>query len=532
MMRKNHSIFVLCPRRLRRCPRLSAVVGLVIAAILLPGAAVAEPVDAGGRGHPIDRLVDQHFSAQQTQWPARLEDAAFYRRASLDATGLLPSLEAMQSFLQDKGNDKRERLVRLLLDDDIAYADHWMTFWNDLLRNDYEGTGYIDGGRAQISRWLYASLLANKPYDQMVRELIAPTAESEGFIRGIRWRGRVNASQVTPLQFSQNVSQVMLGINLKCASCHDSFINEWKLKDAYGLAAIVSDQPLEVHRCDKPTGEIAQAAFLFPELGEIDATLPREDRLRRLAELITSRDNGRLARTICNRLWDRLMGQPLVFPVDVMSNPPWSPEILDYLANYLVTHDYDLKELMRHLMTSEIYGAAAVPYVPPESPDQVPNFVGPVRKRMTAEQFLDAVWQITDTRPTEIKADVGFRAGRPARASLLPSNLLMRALGRPNREQVVTTRPEELTTLQALDLTNGAYLTELLATGAANLRNKSPDVPRPELIDRLYRQALGRSPAAEELTLSAELLGEPVTEESLADFLWTLFMLPEFQTID
>ena len=72
------------------------------------------------------------------------------------------------------------------------------------------------------------------------------------------------------IQFSQNVSQVFFGINMKCASCHDSFIDRWKLDDAYGLAAIVADKPLEIFRCDKATGKMATPGFLLPELGSID----------------------------------------------------------------------------------------------------------------------------------------------------------------------------------------------------------------------------------------------------------------------
>jgi hypothetical protein len=141
-----------------------------------------------------------------------------------------------------------------------------------LLRNDYAGTGYIDGGRKQISAWLYKSLVDNKPYDQMARELIAPKPESEGFIKGIKWRGNVNASQVTELQFAQNVGQVFFGINLKCASCHDSFIDNWKLDDAYSLAAVIADSPLEVHRCDNPRAA-RRPALPFP--GTIDAKRQR-----------------------------------------------------------------------------------------------------------------------------------------------------------------------------------------------------------------------------------------------------------------
>jgi hypothetical protein len=116
-----------------------------------------------------------------------------------------------------------------------------MTFWNDLLRNDYAGTGYIDGGRRQISGWLYEALRSNMPYDRFARELIAPpTDESRGLIGGIKWRGEVSAGQTVEIQFAQSVAQTFLGLNMKCASCHDSFVDRWKLDEAYGLAATPS----------------------------------------------------------------------------------------------------------------------------------------------------------------------------------------------------------------------------------------------------------------------------------------------------
>src|SRR5207253_3393035 len=177
---------------------------------------------------------------------------------------------------------------------DVCSSD----LWNDMLRNDYAGTGYIDGGRKQVSGWLYKSLAANKPYDQFARELISPTPESEGFIKGIKWRGNVNASQVVELQFAQNVTQVFFGANLKCASCHDSFIDNWKLEDAYSLAAVIADKPLEMHRCDKALGKTASPRFLWVELGKIDAKAPRAKRLEQVAALVTHPENGRFARTI------------------------------------------------------------------------------------------------------------------------------------------------------------------------------------------------------------------------------------------
>src|SRR5262249_32008033 len=152
------------------------------------------PPAVEGRDHPIDRLLDAYYAKNKTKPPGQLDDDAFLRRVYLDLIGQLPTPAEQQAFLKDAAKDKRAAVVERLLAEQRPYAEHWLTFWNDLLRNDYAGTGYIDGGRKQISAWLYQSLIDNKRYDQFVRELIAPTAESEGFIRGIKWPGNVNAS--------------------------------------------------------------------------------------------------------------------------------------------------------------------------------------------------------------------------------------------------------------------------------------------------------------------------------------------------
>ena len=490
-----------------------------------------------GPGHPIDRIVGVYYANNKVAPPGPIDDAAFLRRVYLDLIGLLPAPSEIDVFLKDAASDKRERIIRHLLEvENRAYADHWLSFWNDMLRNDYAGTGYIDGGRKQITGWLYNSLLRNKPYDQFARELISPTAESEGFIKGIKWRGNVNASQVVELQFAQNVSQVFFGANLKCASCHDSFIDNWKLDDAYGLAAIIADKPLEMHRCDKATGKIATPRFLWPELGTIDAKATKARRLEQVAELVTHPDNGRFARTIVNRIWQRMMGRGIVHPVDMMANKPWSDNLLDYLAVYLVDQKYDLKKLMAHIATSKTYQSRpAILGKEPIGEEYV--FRGPELRRLSAEQFIDALWMLTRTAPG--KADAGIGASlfadtvpmerRLIRASLVKSNALMRSLGRPNREQVVTTRPDQLTTLQALDLSNGQALTDLLSRGATTLikTNSKENL----LIAEIYQRALCRLPTAAELATARMIVGSPMTADGVADLLWIVVMLPEFQLI-
>lgn len=486
--------------------------------------------------NPIDRILSTYYQQHQVSAPTPTDDATFIRRAYLDLTGLLPTQEQLEQFEADASAEKRNELVRELLTRDRQYAEHWLTFWNDLLRNDYAGTGYIDGGRKQITSWLYASLQANKPYDQFVRELVAPGPDSEGFIRGIKWRGRVNASQVVELQFAQNVSQVFLGVNLKCASCHDSFVDEWKLSDSYGLAAIVSDSPLEMNRCDIPTGEMAAPKSLFGQFGEIDPKLPPQERLQLLANSMTSDQSARLARTIVNRLWRQLLGRGLVEPVDVLANPAWNADLLDFLAKDLIDHQYNLQHTLEVIATSDAYQAASQRAAETLEADFV--FRGPLLKRMTAEQFVDAVWRITGTAPKKADADFGDRGAEPVRAALVNADLLMRAMGRPNREQVVTTRPEELTTLEALDLTNGEILTDLVTRGAGHIQKRFAAAPancNSDLAERiahdLYRQALSREPSAAELATAVELLGDGNNPEGIADFLWVVFMLPEFQLI-
>lgn len=341
--------------------------------------------------NPVDAILDAYFDQQKVRWQKPVEDHTFARRVWLDITGLLPPPGELEAFLRDRSPDKRGQLVKRLLADDQNYAEHWLTFWNDLLRNDYRGTGYIDGGRKQITGWLYNALAQNLPYDQFVAQLVNPTAEAEGFTKGIVWRGAVNASMVPPMQAAQGISQVFMGVNLKCASCHNSFINEYTLEDAYGLAAVYASGPLEIAECDKLTGDLAKVKFLYGELGAIDANADPAKRKQQLADILTGKRNGRLARTLVNRLWQRFMGHGLVESVDEMDKPAWSPWLLDWLAEDFVASGYDVKHTIARILTSRAYQLPSV-----NLGEQVEHYVfrGPAVRRLNAEQFCDAVMSL------------------------------------------------------------------------------------------------------------------------------------------
>jgi hypothetical protein len=284
-------------------------------------------------------------------------------------------------------------------------------------------------------------------------------------------------------------------------------------------------------------GKSAGAAWIFSELGQIDPNLTREQRLKRLAELMTDPQDGRLTRTIVNRIWHRLMGRGIVHPVDAMQTEPWSADLLDYLAVHLADNHYDLKSTMRLIVSSQAYQSQAVALAAqPTGADFV--YSGPLPKRMTAEQFVDALWEMTETGPAQPHKNAGAfltadekASHKSYRASLVASDLLMRSLGRPNREQVVSDRPATLTTLQALDLSNSPLLAEILSRGASNVLKRFEGRDSAAIIDWLYKFALSRPPTSDESATAQELLHSPPTQQGVEDLLWAVLMLPEFQII-
>jgi len=496
------------------------------------------PPTKAGLENPIDRWVDEYFQQNQLSWSQPIDDRTFLRRVNLDIIGLLPSPEELAAFEQDQNPDKREIRIQQLLDRKDDFAQHWLTFWNDALRNDYTGTGYITRGRFAITDWLYTSIRDNKPYDLFVKELLNPNEKSKGFIEGIRWRGTVNASQRTEMQAAQNVGQVLLGLNLKCASCHDSFISDWKLEEAYAFANIFADSTLEVSRCEQPTGKLAKTEILWEELGEIDSLATKAEKLRQLADQLVQPANGRLYRTVVNRIWKQLMGRGIVEPVDEMDNQPWSQDLLDWLAVDFVENGYDLKRLVFQIASSKIYQSQSIPLA---SPDLLLaadfKFEGMIRRRLTAEQFSDAVSEISAPlfdsvevkfRPyqliPEAKSNMSF-----ARASLVANNDFLKSLGRPNREIVSTSRDSQASLLQALELSNGERLNKTLEKGAENWIATIPETD--PLTRELYAKALLRKPTEKELTFAKKVFGEKPDQAEVQDFLWALFLLPEFQMI-
>jgi hypothetical protein len=487
---------------------------------------LAKPAEPpAGDGCAIDRFLAAYWAKHNFTPPAPVDDHAFARRVYLDVVGLLPTPAQLAAFDEDTHADKRARLVDSLLADKDGYAEGWMAWWNDLLRNDEQTN--IDGLRKPITQWLYPSLRDNKPLDLFVAELLNPGKSGpDGYLKGVNWRGTVNASQQPAVQAAQNVSQVFLAASLKCASCHNSFINEYKLEQAYGMASFFSAKNLEMHRCDKATGKIVAPKFLFPEMGEVAADADLETRHRAVAQMVTRPKNPRFAGAMVNRVWKKLLGRGLFEPADDFDGKTPHLALLDWLAYDFMAHDYDLQHTLRSILLSRVYRL-------PVSKEKDDVLRGPVARRLTSEQYLDAVSQVTGHWPNVPTMNVKvpnphIRAWRHRR----PDNLEV-ALGRPTREQVCTARPEESSVLQALELVNGKELTVRLREGVKKLLasdlGKEKDVD--QVVRELYLRALSRLPSAEELKEARAAAGAANRQEGWEDLVWVLVMSPEMQFI-
>src|SRR5690606_11392033 len=321
--------------------------------------------------------------------------------------------------------------------------------------------------------------------------------------------------------------QALLGVNLKCASCHDSFVSDWKLDDAYAFANIFSENQLEIARCDIPTGQMADTRLLWPELGSITKNGSVKEKSRELAQLLTRPENGRLYRTLVNRIWAQLMGRGIVAPTDEMDNEPWSRDLLDWLAVNFVDNAYDVKHLLYLITTSKTYQLPAVAIADPATINKADFvFTGVLKRKLTAEQYADAVSTIvyplyaTSSLRYNPKGDTALfeESHSFVRAALVQNDPFLTALGRPSRENIISVRDGQATLLQAMELTNGSLLNETLIAGAQEWMASHPDSD--QLITAVFMQSFGRMPSEDERRVSHEILGQNMDATSVQDLLW------------
>ena len=501
----------------------------------------------------IDSLVEQQVAARKYVSREVVDDETFLRRVYLDTIGIPPTSRQIESFLSDSSDSKRSDTIDKLLNSD-GYADHWVSYWQDVLA---ENPGILKpklNNTGPFRFYLYESLLDNKPLDRFAAELIAMQGSRTG--GGPAGFGQATQNDVPTAAKANVLARAFLGIDLTCARCHDSPSSHFEQRDLFELAAMLNRKPIVLPKSSsvpnlgnfaavkvtlKPGSKVAPN-WPFEKDLNFSGDIPTDDTRRRLAELITAPENKRFSQVVANRIWTRIMGVGLVdSPDDFLIGRPNHPQLLDYLGNYLRSHKFDAKQLIRLILNSRTYQRASC-----EQRELIDCFAARPVKSLTAEQMVDSLYSIAGKslalgtisfdpegrRP----ADTFLNLGKPRRAWELTSLAnerdrpalalpraqsivdMLNAFGwRESRPNPVTERDTSRTLIQPLVLANGTAahrITQLSDDSSfTRLAMEAPNVET--LVGQTYLQILGRRPSPEELQLCQSMLSQGFADRKI-----------------
>ncbi|HMC64568.1 MAG TPA: DUF1549 domain-containing protein [Gemmataceae bacterium] len=496
----------------------------------------------------VDKLVNAKLKEMEILPSELTGDEEFLRRVYYDVIGVPPTPKEVREFLADKRADKRARAIDALLERP-EHGEFWALKWADLLRVRFDILK--DKGTWGLYRWIRDSIAKNKRFDQFVREIITADGSCAENPAANYYRVFTNPDDAT-----EATAQIFFGIRLLCAKCHDHPFEKWVQKDYYGMSAFFTQVSRKngsrandqiVFRAETPaqarhprTGETLDPKLLDAKSGPVAAD---RDAREVFADWMTRKDNPFFARATVNRLWSHLFGKGIIDPVDDIrsSNPPVNAPLLDALTKDFIDHDFDVRHILRTMLSSRTYQLSA--RTNKVNVDDTQNFSHASPRRLSAEQLLDTLSQATGIRENFISRFPGdFGAATVAlpsaglRATQLPDKQLTAPMldlfGRPKGESTCACeRHEEASMTQALHLINGKSVAERLADpkGRVTQLVQTPKITNEQVIEELYLLALSRKPQAKETELMKKHFASNGDRLKAAqDALWVLFNTREF----
>ncbi|QDU37686.1 hypothetical protein Mal4_20020 [Maioricimonas rarisocia] len=496
-------------------------------------------------GNFIDDQVFAKLEQLQIEPSELSSDEEFLRRICLDLHGRLPTPDEIRSFVGDDTPDKRSRLIDTLIDSP-QFADWWAMKWTDRLGCNQRFVG--KWGAQKYHQWIRHAMATNVPEDAFFRQLLTGSGGNYSSPPASFWRRlRVGGigDNIDPLMATEEISQLVLGVRIQCARCHNHPGERWTQDDFYGLAAFFArvkfkKGPYYNHNYDKEDTvfPIATGDVTHPRTGQIapprllDGHLPviadDEDRRVTFAEWATAPENPWFARAAVNRIWFHLFGQGIVDPVDDFrsSNPPTHPELLDSLADEFIRSGFDRKELIRLVTNSRVYQLSSKPT--PTNADDDRYFSHRAVRLLHAEQLLDAVATVTGVE----ERFPGMPPG--TRAVALPDgeykHPFLEAFGRPARASACECeRDSGLNFSQALHLVGGRVVQDKIHSESGRAAALAgSDRSADELAEELVLLTFSRFPTDEEQELLRTLLTSEDRRRAVEDVLWTLINHREF----
>ncbi|MFN0079875.1 MAG: DUF1549 domain-containing protein [Prosthecobacter sp.] len=457
---------------------------LFVAVLSAAMTAQAEPATTSvAAPQKIDELLAAHWQKEKLTANPPAGDDVLVRRLHLDIAGRIPTYRETEEFLADTSKDKRSRLIDTLLTSE-GYAQHFFNYWADILRLQGQLQGGLVGGA--YFNWIKDSLRENKPYDQLVREMVA----SKGKVWNSPGVGYYFRDRNMPLDNMAATVRIFLGTRIECAQCHNHPFDKWTQMQFYQLGAhytglsareddfgknmieanrmlkektkanllsneevngfndairhirvpfiltsVTQDEwalhlPHDYQYDDAKPKTVVAPAVLFGKAAPSGAGVKRMDSY---AGWMTSKDNARFTKVIANRLWKKVFGVGLIEPVDeIMDNTVGAnPALMTYLKGLMKELNFDMKGYLRVLYNTSAYQRTvsrqeAVPGEPW-------HFTGPLLRRMTAEQMWDSFVTLINPTPdmpneptqdTQAKRLAGVKKLSEALDTLTPDEIL------------------------------------------------------------------------------------------------------------
>ncbi|MBI3696720.1 MAG: DUF1553 domain-containing protein [Acidobacteria bacterium] len=537
----------------------------------------------------IDEILFGTMQANGITPADRSTDQEFLRRVTLDLTGRIPTAQETMQFLADPTPNKRSVLVdRLLATPQLV--DKWTMFFGDLYKNASRTTQVIryPEGRDAFYRYLKSSLAANKPYDQMARELISATGgnsfeqgELNFLVGGFTTGGPVQDTWDTE---TAHISEIFLGIaHMNCLLCHDGrrhldSLSLWgaqsKRTQAWGMAAFVShsnlvrqrlgqqgpnyywsvvenglrDYPLNTTTGNRPARQPApgQPATVSPAyMFNGDKPKPGENYRGALAREVTG--DFQFARAAVNYIWKQFFGFGIVEPpnqfdlarLDPNNSPPapWTlqpsnPQLLQKLAQDFIDSKYDLKALMKEITTSQAYQLSAR-YNGTWNPAWDRFYARKLVRRLEAEEIHDALVQSSGVAASYNIGELGtvqWAMQFPEPVGMPPLRQVAGFLDsflRGNRDE--EERSGETSVLQALNLMNDPFVVSRTQVTQTSLLGKNINLPDNQLVEALYINVLSRYPTdAERAAAMSYLQSGGNRNQKASGLLWSLYNKVDF----
>jgi len=498
------------------------------------------------------RAVWKEFEIQPSP---RATDGEWCRRVYLDILGRIPTVDELNAFTRDSDPDKKLKLVNSLLYDEKyteEYARNWTTLWTNILigrtgGNDDDAMTSREG----MQKYLRDSFARNKPYNQMVYELV--TATGRGIPGSPDFNGAVNflidkVNEENATLATADTTKIFLGLQVQCTQCHNHPFNEWKQRKFWEINAFFRQTRAEggvLKNVNFPgEGTDPEEAEIYYELRNgllkvaypvfVDDTaigksgfIEDVDRRTELGKLMMK--SPYMDKTMVNRTWAHFLGYGFTKPIDDLGphNPPSHPELMDYLAAEFRKNSFDIKELIKWITLSESYGLSSKMNSSNKLDDPLlgepPKFSHFYLRQMRAEELYESLLIATQAEQTR----GSYEEQEAAKSQWLQQ--FVSAFGTDEGGETTTFNG---TIPQVLMMFNGDLIKRATSTEKGSLLwnvNNSKMKPR-EKIDYLFLAGLARKPNSKELQLANLLLSarKGDTAAALQDIWWVVLNSNQF----